>query len=375
VERIDCAVIGAGIVGLAVARALARAGREVLVLEAEPWTGSHTSSRNSEVIHAGIYYPPGSLKARLCVEGKALLYRFCSEYGVPHARLGKLLVAVTHDEVATLAKYRATAAANGVLDLEWLTAADARALEPEVRCVAAVHSPSTGIVDSHALMLALQGDAEAHGAALALRAPVVGGRAGADGIVLEVGGEAPTELACATVINSAGLFASRVARSVQGVPPASIPRTWFAKGNYFTLAGRSPFRRLVYPMPSAGGLGVHVTLDLGGQVRFGPDVSAWLDEELDYAFDESRAAAFYAEIRRYYPALREGALQPGYTGLRPKISGPGEPAADFRVHAPTEHGVAGWFALYGIESPGLTASLALAALVAGLVTEDAARLP
>jgi L-2-hydroxyglutarate oxidase LhgO len=358
-ERIDCAVIGAGVVGLAIARALARAGREVLVLEDEPTIGAHTSSRNSEVVHAGIYYPPGSLKATLCVRGREMLYRFCAGYGVAHARLGKLLVAVTDEETGTLARYRDTAIANGVDDLVPLDARAARALEPEVRCVAALLSPSTGIVDSHALMLALQGDAEAHGAVVAFLAPVLAGRVERDGIVLEVGGASRMQLACSAVVNSGGLFASRVASAIAGIPPASIPRTRFAKGQYFTLSGRHPFRRLVYPMPSAGGLGVHVTLDLGGQVRFGPDVSAWLDH-VDYGFDEGRAPAFYEAIRRYWPSLPDGALQPGYTGLRPKLSGPGEPAADFVIQGPADHGAAGWHALYGIESPGLTASLAIA---------------
>ncbi len=367
----DCVIIGAGVIGLAIARALARQGREVLILEAEAAIGMHTSSRNSEVIHAGIYYPPGSLKARLCLAGKRALYDFCAEHGVDHRRLGKLLVATTETEVDTLRRYHATALANGVDDLVRLPPEAARALEPEVRCVAALLSPSTGIVDSHAYMLALLGDAEQRGAVLALRAPVERGACRGDRIVLAVGGEAPTELRCRVVVNAAGLQASRVAATIEGVRGSSIPRTRFAKGHYFTLSGRSPFRRLVYPMPAAGGLGVHVTLDLAGQARFGPDVGAWLDE-IDYSFDESRAPLFYEAIRRYFPSLNAGTLQPGYTGLRPKISAPGEPAADFLIQSPDEHGVRGWFALYGIESPGLTASLAIAERVAADVARHAA---
>jgi L-2-hydroxyglutarate oxidase LhgO len=362
VERVDCAVIGAGVVGLAVARELALAGREVIVLERAEAIGTECSSRNSEVIHAGIYYPPGSLKARLCVEGRRLLYRYCAERGIPHARLGKLLVAVTAAEIPALEAYARSATANGVDDLAWLDADAAAELEPAVRCVAALHSPSTGIVDSHALMLALEGDAANAGAVTVFRSTVERGAAGDDGIDLRVGGAEAMAIRCAAVVNCAGLAAPAVARAIAGVPADRVPRAYFAKGHYFTLAGRSPFRRLIYPVPEAGGLGVHVTLDLAGQARFGPDVS-WIDA-VDYGFDASRAERFYAAIRRYYPGLADGALAPGYTGVRPKIAGPGEPPADFAIQGPQEHGVAGLVNLFGIESPGLTASLAIAREVA-----------
>lgn len=365
-EQVDCVVIGAGVVGLAIARALAGVGREVLILEAEEGIGTQTSSRNSEVIHAGIYYPPGSLKATLCVRGKALLYRFCEEYGVAHRRIGKLFVASTEAEVPQLEAYRRNAERNGVLDLVRLDGPEATALEPAVICRAGVLSPSTGIVDSHALMLALLGDAEHGGAVLAVRCPVEGGRVAGAGIELVVGGEAPMRLAARLVVNCAGLQAQSVARRIDGIPPHSIPPLYMAKGHYYTLSGKSPFRRLVYPMPRAGGLGVHVTLDLAGQARFGPDVSGWPDR-VDYAFDESGAPAFYEAIRAYYPGLADGALNPGYTGIRPKLSGPGAPAADYVIQGPRDHGVPGWCALYGIESPGLTSSLAIAEMLADRV--------
>lgn len=340
------------------ARELALAGREVIVLERAEAIGTETSSRNSEVIHAGIYYPPGSLKARLCVEGKHLLYRYCAERGIAHARLGKLLVATAPAEIPALERYARTAAANGVGDLAWLSAAQVAELEPAVRCVAALHSPSTGIVDSHGLMLALEGDAANVGAVVVLRTTVERGVASGNGIDLEVGGAERMAIRCRSVVNCAGLEAPQVARSIAGVPPERVPRAFYAKGHYFTLAGRSPFRRLIYPMAEAGGLGVHVTLDLAGQARFGPDV-AWIDA-VDYAFDHDRAERFYAAIRRYYPGLADGALQPGYTGVRPKIAGPGVPAADFVIQGPAAHGVAGLVNLFGIESPGLTAALAIA---------------
>ena len=370
-ERVDCAVIGAGVVGLAVARALALQGREVLILEAEARIGEHTSSRNSEVIHAGLYYPKGSLKARLCVTGRTALYDYCAARGVPHRRIGKLVLATTEDEVAAVRSYVDKARANGVTDLEWLTAAQIHALEPQVRAVAGFLSPSTGIVDSHALMLALLGDAQHAGATLALRAPVQRLHAGDGGITVEVGGAEPMRLACNAVVNAGGLFAPDLARRTAGLPPDRVPRAWYAKAHYFTLRGRAPFSRLVYPVATEAFLGVHVTLDLAGQVRFGPDV-CWVDG-VDYAFDESRAPLFYAAVRRYYHALADGALQPGYTAVRPKITGPGEPAADFLIQGPREHGVAGLVNLFGIESPGLTACLALADRVAALLPLAPAR--
>jgi L-2-hydroxyglutarate oxidase LhgO len=356
-ERVQCVVIGAGVVGLAVARELALAGREVIVLEAAEGIGTHTSSRNSEVIHAGLYYTQGSLKARLCVAGKHLLYDYCVQRGIPHQPIGKIVVATEEAEVDALESYVTRAEANAVNDLRWLSRDELRELEPEVRCVAGFVSPSTGIIDSHALMLALQGDAESHGASLAFFSPVQSGEVRRGEIRLAVGGAEPMTLACETVVNCAGLFAQNVARSIAGLSPGSIPPQYFAKAHYYTLSGKSPFRRLVYPVATHAFLGIHVTLDLGGQARFGPDVS-WVDS-VDYAFDHSRAPLFYAAIRRYYPGLRDGQLTPGYTGVRPKISGPKDAAADFLVQGPKDHGVAGLVNLYGIESPGLTASLAI----------------
>jgi len=366
-EQVDCAVIGAGVVGLAIARELAMAGREVVVLEAAEAIGTHTSSRNSEVIHAGLYYPPGSLKARLCVSGKHLLYDYCAGHGVGHSKLGKIVVAVTPDEIATLKSYVQKAQANGVTDLRWLTRAELREMEPAVECVAGFLSPSTGIVDSHALMLAYQGDAENHGAAIAFRSPLESGKSGAGGMVLRVGGKESMTLSCRAVVNSAGLFAQDVARSIEGMPASSIPPQYFAKAHYFTLSGKPPFKHLVYPVASNAHLGVHVTVDLAGQIRFGPDVS-WV-EGVNYDFDASREPLFYEAIRKYYPGLRDGQLQPGYTGIRPKVSGPREPPADFIIQGPQHHGVAGLVNLYGIESPGLTASLAIAARVKTLLQD------
>jgi L-2-hydroxyglutarate oxidase LhgO len=357
-ESVECVVVGAGVVGLAVARALALAGREVLVLEKERWIGSHTSSRNSEVIHAGLYYPEGSLKARFCVAGRERLYAYCAERGVPHRRTGKLIVACRDEELPALDAVARKAAANGVANLERLDAAAARAMEPALACVAALHSPSTGIIDSHGLMLAYQADVEAAGGMVVLRAPVLGGRVEERGFLLEVGGAEPMTLRCALLVNSAGLEAPALARRIAGLPPASIPRAYFCRGVYFTLSGRAPFRRLIYPVPEAAGLGTHLTLDLAGQARFGPDVE-WIDG-IDYTVDPRRGDRFYAAIRTYWPGLRDGALQPGYAGIRPKISAPGEPAADFMVQGGAAHGVPGLVNLYGIESPGLTASLALA---------------
>ncbi|WP_454731378.1 MULTISPECIES: NAD(P)/FAD-dependent oxidoreductase [Cupriavidus] len=368
-EKVDCVVIGAGVVGLAVARALALRGREVIVLEAENAFGTITSARNSEVIHAGIYYPAGSLKAEMCVRGRAMLYDYCASHHVSHQRCGKLIVATSPAQVATLEGIRAKAAANGVHDLRLIGQAEAQALEPNLRCLAALLSPSTGIVDSHGLMLALLGDAENAGAMLAVQSPVAGGAVTPDGIRLDVGGADGgadgTTLLARTVVNSAGLTAPALARRIEGVPAAHVPPQFYAKGCYFTLAGRAPFSRLIYPVPEAAGLGVHLTIDLGGQARFGPNVR-WIDE-IEYGVDPSDADSFYDEVRRYWPALADGALQPGYAGIRPKISGPREAAADFRIDGPATHGVPGLVNLFGIESPGLTSSLALAERVASLV--------
>ncbi len=352
-------------VGLAVARALARRGLEVLVLEASDVIGNGISSRNSEVVHAGLYYPVGSLKARSCVAGKRALYAFCRDWGVPVRRIGKLVVAAAPDQLAVLEQIRARGAACGVSDLKLLTKQDVQILEPALACSGALLSPSTGIIDSHAFMLALQGDAEDHGAAVVFRSPVLGGAWTRDGFVIRVGGEQPSEIGCGWLINCAGLTAPVLAQTLDGVPSASIPRQYIAKGNYFVLTGQmAPFSRLIYPVPEPGGLGVHLTLDLGGQAKFGPDVE-WVDR-IDYRVDPGRGRRFYAAIRQYWPGLQDGSLAPGYAGIRPKLVGPGEPAADFLIQDPSAHGVPGLINLYGIESPGLTAALSLADSVADL---------
>jgi len=372
-DSMDCVVIGAGVVGLAVARALALQGREVMVLEAADAIGTGTSSRNSEVIHAGIYYPQGSLKATLCVQGRAMLYDYCAERGIAHRRCGKLIVATSDAQVAQLQGIIAKGAANGVHDLVLLTQAQAQALEPGLQCVAAVHSPSTGIIDSHALMLSLQGDLEAAGGMVVLNSPLARAHCAPGAITLVA--EDGTELQARTVVNSAGLQAPALARRFAGLDARHVPPSHFAKGNYFTLAGRSPFSRLIYPVPEAAGLGVHLTIDLGGQAKFGPDVQ-WVDSPDDLVVDPARGDAFYAEVRKYWPALRDGALVPGYAGMRPKIQAPDEPARDFVIQGPLEHGVAGLVNLFGIESPGLTSSLAIGERVRGMLplSQDASAL-
>ena len=352
-------VLGAGVVGLAIARELALAGREVIVLEAEDAIGTHTSSRNSEVIHAGIYYPKASLKARTCVEGKHLLYDYCASHGVPHRRCGKLIVATTEHQLGELAGIREKAHANGVTDVDWIAKEDVARMEPELFCVGALQSPSTGIIDSHALMLAYLGDAEAAGAMLALKSPLERAMVRPGRFELWVAGSDP--IACSLLVNCAGLRAPSVAKRIEGYPAELAPRELYAKGNYYSLTRRAPFSRLIYPVPEPGGLGVHVTLDLAGQARFGPDVE-WV-ERINYDVDPRRAERFYAAIRRYWPGLPDGSLSPGYAGIRPKTAGPGEPAPDFEIQGPRRHGVPGLVQLYGIESPGLTASLALARLV------------
>jgi L-2-hydroxyglutarate oxidase LhgO len=364
-ERVDCIVVGAGVVGLAVARAFAQRGLETVLLEGGNAIGQGTSSRNSEVIHAGLYYEPGSLKAELCVRGRRLLYEFCASHGVEHGCTGKLIVATSIEQAATLERLQATGRANDVEGLRMLSAAEALALEPALNCCAALESSSTGIIDSHGLMLALQGDFERAGGMVALESPVLNGECSAEGLTLHVGGAEPMSLSAGLVINSAGLHAQALARSLTGMPTALIPPAFFAKGNYYSLTGRSPFSRLIYPVPEPGGLGVHLTIDLGGQARFGPDVE-WV-EGLDYRVDPARADAFYASIRRYWPALPDGALQPAYSGIRPKLSGPGGAAQDFMIQGPREHGVSGLVNLFGIESPGLTSALAIAERVAALV--------
>jgi L-2-hydroxyglutarate oxidase LhgO len=362
---IETIVIGAGAVGLATARALAMSGREVMVLEQHGLIGSETSARNSEVIHAGIYYPKDSLKARTCVRGKELLYRFCADHGVGHERIGKLIVAADDAQVAELAGIRAKAVANGVEDLRLLSEADARTFEPELACKGALLSPSTGIIDSHGYMLALQGELEAHGGQVVLNTEVVSVSKLADGgfsvsVEAEDAAGEGYAITCKELILSAGHGAPGLA---WGLPGSNPPKAYLAKGNYFKLTGKAPFSRLIYPVPEPGGLGVHLTFDLQHQARFGPDVE-WV-EGLDYRVDPLRGEVFYTAIRRYWPGLQEGSLVADYSGIRPKISGPGEAAADFRIDGPTDHGIAGLAALYGIESPGLTASLALAEIVLG----------
>jgi L-2-hydroxyglutarate oxidase LhgO len=365
-DQVECVVIGAGVVGLAVARSLALAGREVLVLEAEKAIGTGISSRNSEVIHAGLYYATGSLKARLCVMGKARLYAYCAERGIGHRRCGKLLVATDGAQLTQLHSLMVQAGRNGIHDLTLLTGAQARTLEPALVCEAALLSPSTGIVDSHGLMVALQGDIENAGGMVVLNAALAQARSVPGGHQLTA--QDGTCLQARIVINAAGLQAPALARCFQGLDPRHVPSTWFAKGNYFTLASRPPFSHLIYPVPQVGGLGVHLTLDLGGQAKFGPDVQ-WVDSPDDLVVDPARGAAFYAEVRKYWPDLQDGALVPGYAGIRPKIQAPEAAASDFLIQGPALHGVAGLVNLFGIESPGLTSALAIGDHVADLLAD------
>jgi L-2-hydroxyglutarate oxidase LhgO len=363
-DRVECVIVGAGVIGLAVARRLAQGGREVVVLEEAEGIGTVTSSRNSEVIHAGIYYPAGSWMARMCVAGKHALYRYCDEHGIPYKNCGKLIVATASDETAKLAAIRSHAEANGVADMQTLSGEAARALEPALKCDAALLSPSTGIIDSHAYMLSLRGEAEDFGAAFAFHTPIIRAKASLGRIEIEAGGASPMMLACDLLINAAGLSAPAVARAIEGMPIEKIPSAYLAKGNYFSCSARAPFSRLIYPVPEPGGLGVHLTLDMAGQARFGPDVE-WI-ETIDYAVDPARAARFYPAIRKYWPTLPDGALMPSYSGIRPKIVPPTVARQDFLMQGPTEHGVAGLINLFGIESPGLTSSLAIAGHVAGM---------
>ncbi|WP_457579758.1 NAD(P)/FAD-dependent oxidoreductase [Ensifer canadensis] len=361
-EQVECIVAGAGVIGLAVASALAQAGREVILVEAADRIGSVTSSRNSEVIHAGIYYPVGSLMARLCVEGRTLLYAYCRERGIPHRQCGKLIVATSASELEHLPDIAARAARNGVPDLRQISAADARVLEPALATIGALMSPSTGIIDSHAYMMSLLGDVENAGSVLALNSPVERGKVTDSGIVVDVGGAEPMSLVCRLFVNAAGLAAPKLARCLDGMPLALVPKEYYAKGNYFSHVGKAPFSRLIYPVPVKGGLGIHLTIDMAGQARFGPDIE-WVDAP-DYDVDPAKAASFYAGVRRYFPDLKDGALVPAYSGIRPKIVPPEVASQDFVVQGPSVHGVPGLINLFGIESPGLTASLALAKLVA-----------
>jgi L-2-hydroxyglutarate oxidase LhgO len=360
-DRVETLVVGAGVVGLAIARALAASGREVVILERAKAFGTGTSSRNSEVIHAGIYYAEGSLKAELCVQGRQALYDYCQTRGVAFKRCGKLIVAPRLEEQHRLERIVQRAERAGVRSLQWLSAAEARALEPELAVGAALLSPQTGIIDSHGLMLALLGEAQDHGAVLALDSGLAGACAVADGFECRIssGPGEPMMLYCRELINSAGLYASEIAGLIEGLSATKVPATRYAKGHYFTLMGRSPFTRLVYPTPDEASLGVHLTLDLAGRARFGPDVQ-WVESPEDYDVPEARGDVFYPAIRAYWPGLPDGALAPAYAGIRPKLVGPRESAADFRIDGEAMHGVPGLVNLFGIESPGLTASLAIA---------------
>jgi L-2-hydroxyglutarate oxidase LhgO len=363
---VETIVIGAGVVGLAVARALAEVGHEVMVLEQHELIGSETSSRNSEVIHAGIYYPPGSLRAVLCVRGKELLYRFCAENNVGHARCGKLLVATHENQLPKLAAIRGTGERNGVTDLEPIGANVARALEPELACVAALISPSTGIIDSHGLMLALEGHIDANGGSVVLRCPVERiERTGTGLYRLATGGEAPGATTCRNLVVSAGLSASKLARTLSYGAGYSPPETYYAKGQYYALSGPSPFKRHIYPMPDGAWLGLHATVDIGGRCKFGPDIE-WI-EEIDYRFEPEKLEKFLGFIRGYFPGLDASRLHPDYTGIRPKLYREGEPVPDFAIHGPERHGLPRLVTLCGIESPGLTASLAIGEMVAGML--------
>jgi L-2-hydroxyglutarate oxidase LhgO len=363
-ERVDTVVIGAGVVGLATARALAQDGREVIVLERNDVFGAETSSRNSEVVHAGIYYRPGGLRARLCVPGKKLLYAYCRERGVNHARCEKLIVATSPAEAQRLPPLKALAERNGVDDLSLLTGAEAMALEPGLFCSAALRSPSSGVVDAHGLMLSLLGDLENAGGALVLSSPVRSGRATGEGVALNVGGREPIALEARLVVNCGGLWADEIARSIAGLDPAKIPAIRPATGRYFTVSGKAPFSRLIYPLHTPDSQGVHYTRDLGMQARLGPDI-VWDAPLGDYSVDLCAGDAFFAAARKFWPDLRREALHPGYAGQRPKATGPGE-EGDFLILGPSEHGTSGYIGLYAIESPGLTSALAIGEYVAAL---------
>lgn len=367
-DEVECVVIGGGVIGLAVARALAIAGREVIILERDSGIGGGISSRNSEVIHAGLYYPANSLKARFCVAGRDQLYAYCSDKNVPHRRCGKFIVATSAEQVRDLDGIAAAARRNGVDDIEQISGVDAIKAEPGLKCLSALNSPSTGIIDSHTYMLSLLGDAESHGAAIAFNTTLDGIRLRAGGAELRLAGDAAPSLRARLVLNAAGLGAAPLTHKIEGLDTRFARPSFYAKGSYFTLAGRAPFSRLVYPAPEPGGLGVHLTLDLAGQARFGPDVE-WVDT-MNYDVDAKRAEKFYAAVRAYWPGLRDGALTPAYSGIRPKLTGPGEPAADFAIEGEAIHGARGIINLLGIESPGLTSSLAIADHVATLAAEQ-----
>ncbi len=356
-DRVECVVVGAGVVGLAVARALALAGREVLLLEAESQPGTITSARNSGVIHAGLYYAPGSFKARFCVAGNRALYRYCNDRGIEHRNCGKLIVANGDEEEQVLLHLLERAHLNDVDGVRLIPGTEAQKLEPEVRSTAALLCPTSGILDQHPYMLALEGDLQNAGGTLVCECRVESISRLSDGFLVKTGGEAATEIEARFVVNSAGLGAVDLLGRIEGYPAARIPTLHLGRGNYFTVAARSPFKHLIYPVPHAAGLGIHATLDLGRRVRFGPDVE-WIDR-IDYSVNAARAPLFYDAIRRYWPGLADGALMPDYTGIRPKLHGPGEPQPDFRIESVADHGISGLVNLLGIESPGLTSSLAI----------------
>lgn len=362
----DAVIVGAGVIGLAVARALAMKGLDVIVLESESAIGQHTSSRNSEVIHAGIYYPQGSLKAQLCVEGRKRLYEFCVSRKVPFKQCGKLIVATSLEDIPKLEVLHDAGQRNGVDDLRFIGADEAHSIEPELRCEAALLSPSTGILDTHTYMLALLGEAEDHGARVALKTPFEGAAIKLGGFLVSTGGAEPAKIQSRLLINAAGLFATDVAASIEGLSPEHVRRTYWAKGNYFSYGRRAPFQHLIYPTPEPGGLGVHLTLDLSGSARFGPDV-CWVNS-IDYTVDETRKQAFAKAIKHYWPALDADMLQPGYSGIRPKVSGPDDSTKDFVIQWIGKHGVNGLVNLFGIESPGITASLAIAEAIASKIS-------
>jgi len=365
-ELVEAIVIGAGVVGLAIARQLAMRGHDVIILEEKNHFGTGISARNSEVIHAGLYYPSNSLKARFCVQGKHALYAFAERHSIAHQKCGKLVVATTELQKDALTGILKQAHANGVQDLRLLSGKEARALEPALHCEAALYSPSTGILDSHGLMLALLGEAESHGAMLAVEAPFLTGRLTSSGFSLSVGGPHPMDLDCKILINAGGLQAQAIAKRLEGFPAPLIPPAYLAKGNYFALEGQAPFAHLIYPVPEKAGLGVHLTLDLQGRAKFGPDVE-WIDTE-DYTVTSARADGFYAAIRSYWPDLQDGQLHADYAGIRPKIQAPGETAQDFRIQGPQQHMIPGLVNLFGIESPGLTSCLAIADYVVGALS-------
>ena len=365
IEEVETIIVGAGVVGLAIAREIAQAGNEVIVLEAENAIGTGISSRNSEVIHAGIYYTPGSLKAKLCRPGRDEIYEYCETHAIEYHRVGKLIVATSEDELKVLKKIQSNAEANGVEDLQLLDRNQSSAMEPALECAGAIFSPSTGIIDSHSYMLALQGDAETSGAVIALSSPVEKTTLSDNWITIHIGGADPLSLKCRNFINAAGLNAQTVASNIEGFPVEHIPPLYYAKGNYFTLSGKSPFQKMIYPVPAKAGLGVHSTIDLAGQTKFGPDVQ-WIDSP-NYTVDIGRTNDFYVAIRRYWPELSDNSLQPGYVGIRPKLVPKGVPIGDWGIKGPEHHGIKGIVNLFGIESPGLTSSLAIAKYVSKLL--------